>query len=136
MAWAVLDTGVYVDHWRVGLDRELEPIRRLFVVRHSAVVLSERRRRARSQPAQRAVESLRGQAREVWAPDGEDWWKAGDLVRAIGDAQDWDTAKRREFQNDALIALTSRKRGATVVTRNEYDFDLLRRRLAFSLVVV
>jgi predicted nucleic acid-binding protein len=57
-------------------------------------------------------------------------------VRAIGDARDWDASKRREFQNDALIALTSRKRGATVVTRNGEDFELLRERLSFSLVVL
>jgi predicted nucleic acid-binding protein len=34
-------------------------------------------------------------------------------------------AKRREFQNDVLIALTARRYGATVVTANRGDFALL-----------
>jgi hypothetical protein len=33
--------------------------------------------------------------------------------------------KRRDFQNDALIALTARRHGATVVTANSSDFELL-----------
>jgi len=33
--------------------------------------------------------------------------------------------KRREFQNDALIALTARRQGAMLVTANQRDFALL-----------
>ena len=136
MAFAVLDSSVYVDDWRVGLERELEPIRRAFVIRHSAVVLSELRRGARTAAARRLVTALRRLASDVWTPDAADWWAAGDLVRTIGDAHDWDVSKRREFQNDALIALTARRHGAAVVSRNGRDFELLRRRLSFPLVVV
>src|SRR3989304_1274176 len=35
------------------------------------------------------------------------------LIRTIGDARGGDTSKRRDFQNDALIALTARPPGAT-----------------------
>ena len=35
------------------------------------------------------------------------------------------SGKRLEFQNDALIALTARRHGATVVTANREDFGLL-----------
>ena len=38
---------------------------------------------------------------------------SGRLVRNIGDNQDWDIHKRRDFQNAALIALTARRHGAT-----------------------
>jgi predicted nucleic acid-binding protein len=136
MAFAVLDTSVYVDDWRIGLERELEPIRRAFVIRHSAVVLSELRRGARTAAARRLVAALRRLAGHLWVPDASDWWTAGELVRTIGDAQDWEVAKRREFQNDALIALTARRHGAAVVTRNVPDFELLRRRLSLTLVTV
>jgi predicted nucleic acid-binding protein len=47
------------------------------------------------------------------------------LVRQIGDAEGWERHKRREFQNDVLIALTARRYGATVVTSNLSDFTLL-----------
>jgi hypothetical protein len=42
MYWAILDTSVYIGHWEQGLYEEtLEGVRRAYIVRHSAVVLSE-----------------------------------------------------------------------------------------------
>ena len=42
----------------------------------------------------------------------------------------------REFQNDALIALTARHHAATIVTANRSDFELLRAELGVSLLLV
>jgi predicted nucleic acid-binding protein len=134
MRSAVLDTNVYVDHWEKGLhERAVETIHAAFVVRHAAVVLSELRRGARTQQARRTVESLHRIASEVWEPSASDWWEAGKLVRDIGDQQDWDIRKRREFQNDALLALTVRRHGALLVTSNRSDFQLLERRLGVQI---
>jgi len=67
--WAILDTNVYIGHWERGRFREaLETIRGGFVVRHSAVVLSELRRGARSREAQRLVAALFHLARIRWEP--------------------------------------------------------------------
>ena len=57
--WAVIDTSVYIGHWERGLyaDR-LNDVRNAFVVRHSAVVLSELRRGARTPQAARTVARL------------------------------------------------------------------------------
>ena len=57
------------------------------------------------------------------------WWQAGKLVREVGDEQSWDVHERREFQNDALLALTARGKGALLVTSNRPDFELLERRV-------
>ena len=130
MRWAVLDTNIYIDFWERGLHtQDLQAVHAAFVIRHSAVVLSELRRGARTQPARRTVESLYRLATEVWEPNADDWWQAGKLVREIGDQQTWDRHKRREFQNDALVALSVRRRGGMVVTSNRSDFQLLERRL-------
>jgi len=56
---------------------------------------------------------------------GADWWDAGRLIQQFGDARHWNTSKRRDFQNDALIALTAKRHGATVVTADRADFELL-----------
>lgn len=102
--WAVIDTSVYIGHWERGLyDEALERVRRAFIVRHSAVVLSELRRGARTRAAERTVARLHALARAPWTPNQKDWWEAGRLIRTIGDAHDWDRGKRRDFQNDALI---------------------------------
>ena len=137
MAFAILDTNIYVDHWERGLFQEtLENLRRAYIIRHSAVVLSELRRGARTREAQRLVAELYELARLRWEPSAADWWEAGRLVRIIGDQQNWNINKRREFQNDALIALTARHHGATIVTANRLDFELLRTELGVSLFLV
>lgn len=137
MAVAIIDTNVYIDHWERGRYREtLETLRRAYIIRHSAVVLSELRRGARDREAQRLVAALFEIATVRWEPSVADWWEAGRLVRSIGDKRDWDINKRRDFQNDALIALTARRHGATVVTANFSDFDLLRSELRISVLPV
>lgn len=110
--------------------------RKAFIIRHSAVVLSELRRGARTHDAQRLVQELYRLAVVRWEPTSKDWWDAGELIRRIGDSQHWDTSRRRGFQNDVLIALTARRYGATVVTANAKDFTLLARELNISVVPV
>ena len=135
--WAILDTSVYIGHWERGLyvDR-LDEVRRAFVVRHSAVVLSELRRGVRTREAARTVARLHGLASTIWGPTTADWWEAGRIIQTVGDAHDWDRNKRRDFQNDALIALTARGHGATVVTANREDFEILGKRLGIAVFIV
>jgi predicted nucleic acid-binding protein len=135
--WAILDTSVYIGHWQRSLyAAEIDAVHAGFVVRHSAIVLSELRRGARTAGAERMVAEMRRRAPEVWSPTETDWWEAGRLIRTLGDARDWDRAKRRDFQNDALIALCARRHGATVVTANRDDFLLLGRALRVPVFVV
>jgi predicted nucleic acid-binding protein len=135
--WAVIDTSVYIGHWEAGLyDEVLDRIRRAFIVRHSSVVLSELRRGARTRIAERIVARLHALARNPWTPTHNDWWNAARLIRTIGDAHDWDRSKRRDFQNDALIALTAKRYGAAVVTVNRDDFELLGRELKVRIIAV
>jgi predicted nucleic acid-binding protein len=135
MPWAILDSDIYIGHWERGLYQDgLAQVRKAFIIRHSAVVLSELRRGARTLEAQRLVDSLHELARIRWEPSAQEWWEAGKLVREIGDAEGWDVNKRREFQNDALIALTAGRHGATVVTANVRDFHLLSRVLGTRVV--
>jgi predicted nucleic acid-binding protein len=135
--WAILDTTIYIGHWERGLYEEaLAAVRKAYVIRHSAVVLSELRRGARTRDAQRLVDALYRLARIRWEPTVEDWWEAGRVIRKVGDAQSWDKNKRRDFQNDALIALTARRHGATVVTANRADFELLSGEVGVSVFPV
>ena len=83
MAWAILDTDIYIDHWEgvAAVDAGLVRIRRAYIIRHSSVVLSELRRGARTAAARRHVTSLYRLAAVRWAPLAVDWWTAGDLIR-------------------------------------------------------
>ena len=137
MRWAIIDTSVYIDHWERGLhDDALAAVRQAFIVRQSSVVLSELGRGARTREAHGLVEALFRLVRIQWAPTAADWWEAGLVIRKIGDAQRWDPHKRQTFQNDVLIALTARRHGATIVTANRSDFDLLGNELGVSLFAI
>jgi len=135
MSVAILDTSVYIDHGERGLYQDtLANLRRAYVIRHSAVVLSELRRSTRGREAERLVTALYELATVRWEPSVADWWEAGRLVRTIGDKPNWDIHKRRDFQNDALIVLTARRHGATVVTSNSSDFELPQSELRISIL--
>ena len=137
MHLAILDANIYIGHWEKGLYQEfLETLRQAYIIRHSAVVLSELRRGARTRDAERLVMMLYRLARICWEPTRSDWWGAGKLVRKIGDQERWETSKRRDFQNDALIALTARRYGATVVTTDRGDFELLAHELPITVLPV
>jgi hypothetical protein len=56
------------------------------------------RRGARGREAERLVADLYDLATIRWEPSVADWWEAGRLVRNIGDNEDWDINKRRDFQ--------------------------------------
>lgn len=95
---AILDTGIYIGHWEAGLyDALLSDVQRGFVVRHSAVVLSELKRGARTPAARQRVEGLFRHARFIWEPKSADWWEAVKLVREVGDHEGWEVNKRCEF---------------------------------------
>ena len=73
MAVAILDTNVYIDHWERGLYQDtLENLRRAYIIRHSAVVLSELRRGARGRDAELLVASLFELATVRWEPSVAD----------------------------------------------------------------
>lgn len=133
MAWAILDSNIYIGHWEGGRYSDLlEEVRNAFVIRHSSVVLSELRRGARTRPALGLVVALYRLAAVQWEPTAEDWWSAGEIIKRIGDLQKWEATKRRDFQNDAIIALTARRHGASIVTANRTDFALLQREIRFD----
>ena len=86
-------------------------------------------------PPPQMQDRLHRLARHVWEPTAKDWWEAGRIILTVGDARDWDRSKRRDFQNDALIALTARAHGATVVTANREDFEILGKHLGVRVLV-
>lgn len=137
MPFATSDTSVYGNHWGgVPADQALAWVRTKFVVRQSSVVLSELRRGARTSESRGLVDQLRRLTKVQWTPSTTDWWKAGVIIQKIGDARNWDRGKRQEFQNDTLIALSARRFGATIVTANRIDFEVLAKELQVRVLLI
>jgi predicted nucleic acid-binding protein len=59
------------------------------------------------------------------APDGAVWRGAGILSGILARLQGFDKSQRRRVVNDALLFVTARRHGCTLLTRNISDFDFL-----------
>jgi len=137
--WMVFDTNVYVAALREGLGgasfgRLEEAAPRTFL---ASVVSAELRAGALDEAGRRAVIEL-GQhfqrVGRVVVPTAGSWNDAGDLLARIARREPSFRTKVRGLWNDALIALSARQIGATLVTENLHDFELLRRYVRFELV--
>jgi len=136
--WMVFDTNVYVAALREGLGgasfgRLEEAAPRTFL---ASVVSAELRAGALDEAGRRAVIEL-GQhfqrVGRVVVPTAVSWNDAGDLLARIALREPSFRTKLRGLWNDALIALSARQIGATLVTENLHDFELLRRYVRFEL---
>ncbi|HEY6767954.1 MAG TPA: type II toxin-antitoxin system VapC family toxin [Candidatus Sulfotelmatobacter sp.] len=58
-------------------------------------------------------------------PDVTTWREAGILSGILARLQGYDKSQRRRLLNDALLFVTARRHGCTVLTRNIGDFDFL-----------
>jgi predicted nucleic acid-binding protein len=135
--YALLDTAIYIDVWESDRHQTaLASLRRGAIIRHSAVVLSELYRGARTATALKRVLELYRLARPCWVPDEGDWHAAGRVLRQLGIRDGWEGGRLSQAQNDALIALTARKYGATVVTTNRRDFEILASYIRFAALYV
>ena len=122
----VIDTGVYVDYLRAGLHQDwvLGPASRR--VRFlSAVVLFELKLGARTLRSRRVVDALKlaFPSGRLIAPSAEMFERAAILYRKVhGASVGPPSGDRLGHFSDLMIALTSWRIGAAVVTSNGRDF--------------
>ena len=129
---AILDTSVYIDNLRSGRFKQ-EILDLKFVVRCSAVVLSELSRGARSREMRRFVDVLAKNLRVIAPTEGE-WIESGKIAGHLATQRGYDVNKTREIHLDVLIALTARRMGAYLVTCNSKDFIAIQRYVGFELI--
>jgi predicted nucleic acid-binding protein len=76
-------------------------------------------------------------AGRIATPSHSVWKEVGAVVATLAEKiPQWRDKLSRGLLNDILIALSGRSLGATVVTRNEKDFRLIRQFRAFALEVI
>jgi predicted nucleic acid-binding protein len=132
----LLDTCVYIDG---AADRLPDAVAELLVARlasHSSVCLGElafglgmlnpqdSRTKVTSAVIGDILERIAGTGRII-EPDGETWMIAGTLAGMAARLLGYGADHRRKALADALILLSARKAGLTVLTANITEFDLL-----------
>jgi hypothetical protein len=131
----LLDTTVYMDQFQGRLRVALADLVTSRDVRHAAPALSElaltfghldptdARTAAAVHPLRELLETI-SPARIV-SPDETMWVEGAVLSGMLARTQQIPKADRRKFLNDTLLYLLAERTGATLVTRNSRDFDLL-----------
>ncbi len=70
----------------------------------------------------------------LYTPTEQIWFDSATIVGRLATAKGYDSRKVRDLSFDALIALTARSIGATVITLNRQDFEDIRSYRRFRLL--
>jgi predicted nucleic acid-binding protein len=129
----LFDTCILIDNQRTACHSERIATGR-GRIRNSSVVLAELWRGATVGAERRFVQALQA-SRPVLTPTEQNWLESGQILGAIRKDKGFERAKLRDLHFDVLIALTARSHGATLITSNRADFELIREYRGFELEV-
>jgi len=129
----VFDSSVLID--QVRTNRYLDRMLRIeAVVRNSSVVLAELWRGASTAEERKFLQEL-ADSHLILTPTRNHWLESGEILAKMRDHKGLELSKLRDLHFDVLIALTARAHGATLITSNRTDFELIRRYRDFQLKV-
>jgi predicted nucleic acid-binding protein len=138
----VLDTQLFIDAFRDPIANEvLQRFHRAFAPFEylSVVVAQELRAGVKRERDRRALErnvlSVFERSGRTFAPSASAWHRSGDLLSDMARKERLEIGRvSKSFANDVLLALSCRETGCVLVTRNERDFQRIRRHVAFDYV--
>jgi predicted nucleic acid-binding protein len=129
----VFDTSIFIDHLRT--NKHADDIQNLSgLIRNSSVVLSELARGATHQSELDFV-SILARNHPILTPTEGNWLESGSLLYRMHEDKGFSPGKLRDLHFDVLIALTARNHGATLITSNKADFELIRHYKEFRLEI-
>jgi predicted nucleic acid-binding protein len=129
----VFDTSIFIDHLRT--NKHADDIQNLSgLIRNSSVVLSELARGATNKSELDFV-SILAKNHPIFTPTERNWLESGSLLYRMHEDKGFSPGKLRDLHFDVLIALTARNHGATVITSNKSDFELIRHYKEFRLEI-
>jgi predicted nucleic acid-binding protein len=129
------DTTVYIDILRDRFPVRGEPMLRAVEAWHSPVTEAEliagasllEPHNPRTRAAVDKIAAVIGQrpTQRTIVPDAAVWREAGILSGILARLQGFDKGQRRRLMNGALLFVTARRHGCTLLARNLGDFDLM-----------
>jgi len=138
-AKAILDTSIYLSFLKTGGEfRDLGFLLRPTLLYMSSVVFAELYAGARDQATIRQLENLYrtfDRLDRVVAPDKQVWFETAQLLQQLGLRHGFEATGLSRITHDTLIALSARRIGAVVFTRNQRDFERIRKLRDFQLRV-
>lgn len=131
----LFDSMVYTDLEQGKVPALLKEALRRATVFHSSVARAEIAlniaildlNHAGTAAVREELEEILSHMREerIFAPSGRAWVEAGLMAGILARTQKYQASDRRRLLNDALLLMTAREHGLTLVSRNVGDMDLL-----------
>jgi predicted nucleic acid-binding protein len=129
----VIDTSIFIDHLRTACHQErIDSLSGL--VRLSSVVLAELWRGATKPTEWTFLRNLE-KNHPILTLTEKNWLDSGRLLSEVRKEMGFSPDKLRDLHFDVLIALTARSYGATLISSNKKDFDLIRKHLKFDFTI-
>jgi predicted nucleic acid-binding protein len=129
----IFDSSIFIDDLRTGCHTQrfasLDDL-----VRTSAVVLAELWRGATTHTEQLFLRALERRY-PVLPPTEKNWLESGQLLLKMQRDYGFEGRKLRDLHFDVLIALSARSHGATLITSNRADFELIREYRDYKLEI-
>jgi predicted nucleic acid-binding protein len=120
----IFDTSVFVDHLRTNCHQErIASLTGL--IRTSSVVLAELWRGATKLSERKFLAALE-RNHPILTPTEKNWLESGRILARIHSDAGIPPEKLRDLHFDVLIALTARTHGASLITSNRTDFELIK----------
>jgi len=136
---AILDTSVYLPFLRRGGEiDDLTFLRRPTLLYLSNVVFVELYAGARDRSTVRLLDHFYrtfDRSNRVIAPDQQVWLETAHVLQRFGTRHGFEAKGLIRLSHDILIALTARKIGAIVFTRNREGFERIREIRNFQLEI-
>jgi predicted nucleic acid-binding protein len=130
---SVFDSSIWIDQWRAG--RHSKRIAALAgVVRLSSVVLAELWRGVVKKSESDLLTTIERNYL-ILTPTEKNWLESGRILSNMRADRGFSPEKVRDLHFDLLIALTVRSNGATLITSNRADFELIRTYQDFDLEI-
>jgi predicted nucleic acid-binding protein len=119
----IFDTSIFIDHLRT--NKHADRFKNFSgLIRNSSVVLSELTRGATNESELDFISTLM-RNHPILTPTEKNWLESGSLLHRMNEDRRFSPEKLRDLHFDVLIALTARNYGATVITSNKADFELI-----------
>jgi predicted nucleic acid-binding protein len=129
----ILDSSKWIDQWRTNChSQRIASLEAL--VRLSSGVLAELRRGALRKSESALIDTLEKKHR-ILTPTEANWLESGRILAKMHLDHGFTPEKLRDLHFDVLIALTARSYGATLITSNRADFELIHRYRSFHLEI-
>ena len=132
----IIDSNIYIDLFRYGsYKEELSEINKNFIIRNSSVVLLELYTGALETEEKKLITKMKRDL-GIINPTPGNWIESGAILNGLIKRYGFGYRRIRDLVNDTLIAMSARSNGATVITNNSDDFEIIKKLRHFNLMVL